>query len=438
VEFFDTVFAGGGLSCLSAASGLRGDFLLCEREERVGGLCRTDRSEGFAFDRTGHLLHLQNPAVRSRVERLLARNLRQLRRDAWIFSHGVFTRYPFQENFFGLPPEVAAECLLGLFAAQRKAHRSRGRGDGRVDFARWAVRQFGPGVARHFLLPYNRKLWCVSPSSLTTEWLGRFVPRPDLRAAVLGTVSDRRSPAGYNASFFYPRRGGIEALVRALARAIPPRRIRAGLGVEAIDLRHRRLRLSDGSEIGFGRLVSCLPLSELARRTAGLPPALAREAARLRCASVYNLNLGIRGQPPHRRHWVYLPEDRFALYRFGYSSHFAADAAPPGCSNVYTELAYRGRPPDPAALRRRVLSDLRAIGVIRSERDVLAEKAFDIPFAYCIHDRHRKRAVRRLLRYFESREVYSIGRYGRWEYSSMEDAILQGLELARLLSGRRS
>ncbi len=434
MEFFDTVFAGGGLSCLSAARSFRKDFVLLEREQRLGGLCRTDRVDGFAFDRTGHLLHLRHQETRALVRRLLRGNLGELRRDAWIFSHGVYTRYPFQENFYGLPPAVAAECLLGLFAAQ---WRKRRRGSARADFARWARTHFGEGVARHFLLPYNRKLWCVSPAALTTEWLGRFVPRPDLRAAVLGTVSDRQSPAGYNATFLYPRRGGIEALIRALARAIPRRRVRTGLSVEEIDLRGRRLRLSDGSEMGFGRLVSCLPLSELARRTRDLPPSLRREAARLRCASVYNLNLGIRGEPPHRRHWVYLPEERFLLYRFGYASHFSNAAAPPGCANVYTEFAYRGPRPDPAALRRRVLADLRAAGVIRSAKDVLVEKAFDIPHAYCIYDRHRKRAVARLRRYFEAREVYPIGRYGRWEYGSMEDALLQGLEIGRRLQGRR-
>jgi protoporphyrinogen oxidase len=379
--------------------------------------------DGFVFDRTGHLLHLRHPRVKRLVGRLLAGNLVSQERNSWIYSRGVYTRYPFQSHFHGLPPEVVADCLLGVIEAQRKP-----RAKAPKNFAEWVLDTFGDGVARHFMFPYNRKLWTVPPGRLTTEWLGRFVPRPDLRQVILGALADAPDDIGYNASFLYPQRGGIESLVRALARNL--KKVICGVAVKGIQLRPRRLVLSNGDRVGFGRLVSCVPLPLLVRMIRGVPERVRVAAGKLRWASVYNLNLGIRDRGVDR-HWVYVPEDRFALYRFGYASNFSPNMAPKGAANIYTEVAYRpGGGLDRKRVVNRVIRDLMTIGVIRSRKDILTQKALDLPFAYAIYDRNRTPSAKAILSYLESKDIHSIGRYGRWEYSAMEDAILQGIELA--------
>jgi protoporphyrinogen oxidase len=399
-------------------------------------MCRSDLVEGFTFDRTGHLLHLRHPRVRRLIGRLLAGELIDHLRDTWIYSHGVHTRYPFQAHFHGLPPEVAAECLEGVFEAHYRLSKRPGRkGPGPERFSDWALARFGPGVARHFLFPYNEKLWTVPPSRLTSEWIGRFVPRPDLRQVVLGALADRVGEEGYNARFLYPRVGGIESLVRALARGV--KQTLTGVEVRAIDLKQRRLQLSSGDRIQFGQLVSCAPLPDLIARIQPLPDRLRLAARRLKAASVYNLNLGIRDRG-ERRHWVYVPEERFGLYRFGFASNFSDTLAPPGCAAVYTELAWRrGSRFDRAGARRKILADLQRIGVIRSRSDVILEHPLELDVAYAIYDRHRTRAVGQLTRFLQTRGIHPIGRWGRWEYGSMEDALLQGLELADKLLKRQ-
>ncbi len=421
--FYETVYLGGGISCLAAARAARGDSILLERAERVGGLCKSDQVDGFTFDRTGHLLHLRNPRTQKLVRRLLAGNLGQIERSAWIYSQSVYTRYPFQSHFYGLPTDVVAECLSGLIRARQKPKKKA------KNFADWVLAQFGPGVARHFMFPYNRKLWTVSPRTLTTEWLGRFVPRPDLDQVLRGALSDQRDDVGYNAKFSYPLRGGIESLVRALAAGV--KKIECGVEVSGIDLKARKLTLSSGDRLGFGRLVSCAPLPALMRMIRPLPERLREATRRLRWTSVYNLNLGLRNVES-TRHWVYVPEDRFACYRFGYASNFSPAMAPKGQANLYVEVAHRrgGRPLDRPGIQARVIDDLLAMGVLRSRKDVICRQEFDLPYAYAIYDRHRREAVARLQRFLRSRDIFSIGRYGSWEYSAMEDALLQGLDTA--------
>jgi protoporphyrinogen oxidase len=285
-------------------------------------------------------------------------------------------------------------------------------------------------VARHFMFPYNQKLWTVPPRKLTTEWMGRFVPRPDLQKVIAGALADAHDSAGYNAFFLYPKRGGIESLVRALAEEV--KNPVCGVGVKRIDLKKRKLTLTTGDRLGFGRLVSCAPLPELVKMTRPLPDRVRAAARKLRWSSVYNLNLGIR-RADTDRHWVYVPEDRFALYRFGYANNFSGRTAPPGRANVYTEVAYGRHRPLPRGIRSRVIRDLIGIGAIRSKRDVLVTQENRLEYAYAIYDRNRARAVDTCLKFFKSRDIHPVGRYGRWEYGTMEDALLQGLQVANLL-----
>src|SRR3954469_10445318 len=93
---------GGGLTGLSASLFLGRAGVahrLFEREAVAGGHAVTVFEQGFRFDRTGHLLHLRDPEMQALASELLPREqYRKLQRRSAVFSHGVYTRYPFQAN----------------------------------------------------------------------------------------------------------------------------------------------------------------------------------------------------------------------------------------------------------------------------------------------------------------------------------------------------
>jgi hypothetical protein len=57
-----------------------------------------------------------------------------------------------------------------------------------------------------------------------------------------------------------------------------------------------------------------------------------------------------------------------------------------------------------------------------------------IDCAYVTYDRARKDAVATIKRFALRHGIHSIGRYGAWEYSSMEDAMEQGRQTAETLN----
>jgi len=65
-----TVIIGAGLTGLSCAHHLGGDYLLVEREMEPGGIVRTRvRQKAFMCDGTGHWLHLRNAGMKELVNK---------------------------------------------------------------------------------------------------------------------------------------------------------------------------------------------------------------------------------------------------------------------------------------------------------------------------------------------------------------------------------
>jgi hypothetical protein len=72
-------------------------------------------------------------------------------------------------------------------------------------------------------------------------------------------------------------------------------------------------------------------------------------------------------------------------------------------------------------------------GILSSGDELLVADVKDIRYAYVLFDRHRGRVLPAILAELERHGVHSIGRYGRWEHTSMEDAMGQGQQLAERL-----
>ena len=431
VPISHTVIAGGGLAGLSCARELGSGFTLLEAEPRVGGLARTEVVDGFSFDFTGHWLHARDQTVRQLVEqRWLRGNILTVERRALIHSEGAWTEFPYQHNLHGLPARTIAECVIGFVQATLGESGRALRERPLRNAAEFIRRHLGEGFARHFMDPYNRKLFTVPCEDLSPEWGGRFIPRPTLEEVVRGALGIAAGGAGYNATFWYPREGGIEALPRGIAADIAGGEMRLGARIAALDLDARSARLASGEEIRYGELVFTLPLSSLARLLDG--PAEVLDAARkLRSVSVTIVEIGADDIGGKRFHWAYFPEERFRFYRVGSPSEVNPRLAPEGTRSFAVEFSHRG-PADPAPLAAHAVEALHDLGLLDRAR-VRLVRTRTIPVAYVLFDHDHAAARSYLLAHLRERGVHAAGRYGSWEYSSMEDAILSGREAARAL-----
>ena len=434
----DVLILGGGLSGLSTAFHLakssRLSSLVVEKESGVGGTSGSIHRAGFVFGHGAHLLHLHDPYGRRLALSLLRGNAVKVERSAWIHLQGCYARYPIQANTHGLPIPMVVDCLAGAWLAARR-RRAVNR---RASFADWSMARFGAGVCRHFMFPYNRKLWGIPPRRLTADWTGRFVPRPEPAETLCGALADQDRGFGYNAVFYYPKRGGSQALADALASRIGAGRIRLESPVISVDVAARVARVEGLGEVRYGRLVNTLPLPEFVALSGPWPAEALAASRRLRTAGVWCLNLGVDRPDDTGRHWIYFPEKKYPFYRAGSYSNFSSSSAPAGTSSFYVEVSRPGGSRvDLKTLEGDVLSGLRACGLLRPGDRFLAKDWVEIPCGYVLYDFERQAALHVLFRHLRRRGVESIGRYGAWKYSFMEEALLDGKSCAERLADRR-
>jgi len=422
---------GAGLAGLSAAYHLKGrEFRLFEKEARPGGLARTEKQDGLLFDRAGHLLHFRDAKVKGWVQELLGDNWLAHERRATIFSQGVETPYPFQAHTYGLPKETVRDCVQGFIEACLQAERHLPAPD---DLAGWFLHTFGEGFARHFFFPFNQKVWRRDLREMTADWVSWSVPRPSLSEVIAGAIGLPTSRMGYNSTFLYPRRDGIESLPRALAAAVG--KVETNREVMEVHPKEKMLVLEDGEKVRYRKVIATLPLPELIRRIQGAPAEIQAAAQGLKQVSVLCIHLGVAGPPISKQHWIYFPEPRFPFYRCGFYSNYYP--APAGRHSLVLELSLV-----PEELLRRgpeiqesCLAAFRETGFLQSAHRVEHLSALALPYAYVIYDRHRKKHLPGLLAFLRGLEIYPAGRYARWEYGTMEDALSQGREAAAEVRG---
>jgi protoporphyrinogen oxidase len=441
-ESCPVVILGAGLTGLSAAHHLRtGSFLLIEKDTRVGGHARSHREHGHTFDVTGHWLHLRDDRSKALLASLFPERPGQpsdwvsVARKTKIHTHGVELEYPFQANLYGLPLEVVQECLLELVHVREAAARGETWALEPKSFEAYAIAKFGRGIARHFFVPYNTKLWGMHPDRLAHEWVRRFVPEPDTAQIIGGALGLQQTGLGYNVEFLYPRAGGIDNLANAMRTRLESRaggQLWIDTQLEELEPSRKRVKLSGHADwIDYRALISTIPLPELIARIPEAPAEVREAAAALRWVRWRYLDVATTRAVPVDWHWVYVPEPRFPFFRVGVYSNAVASMAPPGAASLYVELGDRETEPDMPAIARGLVE----IGALAAVDDIRFSRTRDIEYAYVVFDEDHAAATGTIFAWLERVGVRSCGRYGAWIYNSMEDSILSGLAAAQWADG---
>jgi len=425
------VILGGGLAGLATAYFLgERPHVVLEADRVPGGLCRSRTVDGFVFDYTGHLLHVRDPRAMKLLDELWPNTFSVVSRNAAIRTRGVTLPFPFQANLHGLPKDVVADCILGAADALSRPVPD----DPSLSFHDWSLAALGKGISEAFMFPYNAKLFRREPAAMTADWVSWAVPRPNLAEIVRGALGIANERMGYNSTFRYPSRGGIEVVPQAFAARIGT--LRTGARTVAVDLGKKTVTLEGGEVIAYDRLVSTIPLPHFLTMAVGGGFDGAALASRLDWSVVGCLNLGIdRAGVGSGAHWIYFPDADAPFYRAGFPHAMSGGVCPPGRSSLYVEFGLRrGEAADPAALEAAALASLRREGILRSDDRVVARDWIRIDPGYVIFDRARQDVMSEVIPRLAACGVTAIGRYGAWTYSYMERAILDGMDTAEALA----
>jgi len=440
------VIIGAGPTGLAAAYRLRElgyeNFCVLEASTHVGGLASSETSaNGFTYDIGGHVLFSHYEYFDRLFDKLLGDEFQELKRESWVWMFDRFLPYPFQNNVKYLPPPVVLECLLGLIEAQKQpADLSRFK-----NFEELIYGVFGKGIAEHFMMPYNFKVWAHPPCMMNKEWIGERVSVVDIKRVLGNVILDRdESTWGPNATFKYPRYGGTGGIFERM-RPYVQDQLRLNSAVVAVDPTRKEVILSDNSRVEYDILMSTIPMDLLVGSLVGdVPDDVDNAAVKLRHSGSYIVGVGINQPCPSNKNWMYFPEPNCPFYRVTYLSNYSPDVVPDP-ERQYSLLCEISRSPfkpvDKESVVQETIDGLINTKLI-SERDV--DDIVDVhvisrDYTYPIPSVERDGALAAIHPYLESHDIYSRGRFGAWRYEvgNMDHSVAQGVEwVDRILLGK--
>lgn len=426
----DVLIIGAGPAGLSLAHHLSADSLILEMENEVGGLCRSIEREGAVFDIGGHSFHTPHPEVREFVERIMGDNWESQVRDARVFSHGVLLPYPFQKHFEDIPdPRVVAECKAGLEQADSA--------DDAQNFQEYIIRRFGPGVAEHFMLPYNRKIWARDIRRVSCEWTSQRVAAPKGAEEKFDTKGGERKPLQAGTMVSYPKRGGFQAIFVAMAGHVPA--LELGQEVVEIDPSKKTARTAAGMEVSWNRLVSTMPIPDLLEITAGVPVELKDVAGRLEFMSLSLLLMTVNDPLVDAPQRIYSADPEVPPHKIAFNHTSSTELRARPVHGIMCEISYSDEKP---MLPRDELEDrtirflVEDAKVVPSADSVVWTDVVDVKYAYPVYTHERPAILERVREYLAPFGITTIGRFGGWDYVNSDKCINMGIEHARLLDSQ--
>ncbi len=436
---------GGGIAGLGAADEARRagvEVVLIERSDGVGGMLRTDRRDGFSFDRGGHRFITSLSWVQERITALLGDRLRVRERRSLVLLDGTTVAYPLELDDLirrlGIRSNLRA--LGSYLAARSRARRAVRAGQLETNLEEWLERRFGTYLYRRVFEGYSEKLWGLHPSRISAEWAPERISVPDLGSFLKQMLWPRRStPRTWAKRYLYPRTGigeiveslgnrvieeGGEIRLRSTVRSLAP--LEGGRWRATIEGEH------ETHVLDVRGVVSTIPLDAFCRLIPDSPPIPTLGQRGLRFT-----NIAFDQPVPLDATWIYQPDPRSRFSRLQIPAARSPEMVPAGCGSIQLEEPWDAARGEQATsqLEERVaegIAMLRTLGVELEEPRFAFTTAE--PHAYPIYEGNARALAAQTVSALERKPGIAIaGRQGRFRYCFLDRAFAEGVNGARRL-----
>ncbi len=406
MEIYDYIILGGGVTGVAAARRLQqkgnDNFLLLEGEDEPGGLCRTKFVDGHHFDiGGGHVLHSKYPEVLDWIfEHIPKDNFNKFNTKVLIDLEGHPVEFPIELNLWQLPVDLQVEYLHSYIAAAGNEKKDYD------NFEDWIRNYLGDKIADNYMIPYNKKLWCLDIATLNTDWLSK-IPKTDIKL-VLKTIIERNSnfteEVVSHKSFYYPKEGGFQTIFDAIYKHIEDH---VELGVKVKNLKYDKeneLWIIDG-KYKAKKIICTIPWTVMDIEIDGFD--YEEEFKNLDYLSDV-ISLWEREPYEHDAHWKYIPSPDVEQHREFYIHNFAPHSKPGG---VMTDIN-----------RKRWVDNGKKwkAGVPLCEHENI--------YSYPLPTKVYKEAIRNILDFSKDYNLYGLGRWGQWQYFNTDQCIKQVMD----------
>lgn len=396
---------GAGISGLSAARLLAKHFKVevLERCPIHGGIARTREVEGAAYHVTGG--HCFNSKYQDVLDFVFNEVMPQsewhlVQRNANIKFYGHDLTYPIEyaiKQIHQFDLDTAINITRDFLAA---------KDDGSYrNLEEWFRKKFGDALADLYFIPYNTKIWNKSPKDMSPAWVEGKLPIPDKKSFFKGLISNEEDKMPH-ASFYYPNSNNQNTFIDSLASGV---NIVYDYTVQTIKQNDEgKWIVNDDKE--YDLLISTLPLNVLPGLLESAPEEVLEQAASLKYNKVTTMLWETAGT---ERTWTYIPDAESLFHRYIHIGSFFKPVQNYSITEVvgeksYGEMVENGKK-DPFLLK--------PLGYHVSDQ------------AYVVFDENYDAATKAVKAYLDGKSLYTLGRFGEWQYYNMDVCIKSSIDL---------
>ncbi|MFZ1400615.1 MAG: NAD(P)/FAD-dependent oxidoreductase [Candidatus Promineifilaceae bacterium] len=447
------VVIGGGPAGLTAAYELvkqQQHPIVLEKNDKVGGIARTENYRGYHFDMGGHRFFTKSVQVQQFWQEVLGDDFLRRPRLSRIFYRGKYFHYPLKpvNALLGLGP-IEGVRIIGsylrwhLFPYKQEE-----------TFEQWVTNRFGKRLFETFFKSYTEKVWGISCNELKAEWAAQRIKDLSLKTAITAMfLKPQETIKTLIEEFDYPRRGpGM--LWTAVQDRINEQGGQVQLNSNVVGIRREGLRVTgvvveqeDGRThtVAGHSFISSMPVTQLIKwLDPPPPPHVLRAANQLSYRDFLTVCLIIKKPNLFPDNWIYVHDPDVQVGRIQNFKNWSADMVPdPNSTSLGLEyFCNEGDElwtlPDEAliALGKR---EIAKIGLAQA-KDVVDGAVFRVEKSYPVYDSEYAESLETIKNYLATLEnLQTIGRNGLHRYNNQDHAMLTGMLAVRnLLYGEQN
>lgn len=394
---------GAGPSGLTFAHRLKDQgetsFLVLEKEEQAGGLCRSALVDGSPFDiGGGHFLDVRRPNVIEFLFRFMPENEWELfQRDSRIWVDGAEVGHPLEANIWQFDLQEQVAYLTSIAKAGCNSGQPMPE-----QFVEWIIWKLGQRIADHYMLPYNQKMFADELNELGTYWLDKL-PDVSFEETLLSCLTHK--PYGTqpgHASFYYPKKYGYGELWIRMAEELSSKVLYGAETVE-LDCEERQVKTKAGDVFQAEKIITSVPWRSF-ETISGMPEEIKSLVEGLKSSAIETRyvpeSLDTAAQ------WIYVPGAEIPYHRILVRHNFCQ-----GSKGYWVET--------------------------RKERVEMFEHASDggtyhylNEYAYPLNTIGKPEIMEKLLCFCEKKGIYGLGRWGEHCHYNSDVVVELAMKLA--------
>ena len=450
------VIIGGGPAGLTAAYELQklSDThvpLVFEASDMVGGISRTETSNGYRFDIGGHRFFTKVREVEEMWHEVLKDDFITVQRLSRIFYRGQFYDYPLRIfNALGNIGLYETYKIIGSFIKWKL--RPRRQED---TFEDWVVNRFGGRLYMHFFYSYTKKVWGIPPSEIRADWAAQRIKNLSLPKAVWNAISGSNDTASLIEEFQYPRLGPgmmwekTQELVQEKGGTVQLRSEvvkvnRDGNRVTSIDV--RKWDEEDGQSDTIERVEGDHFINSMAVRDLIYafdpppPPEVVEAADRLKYRDFLIVTLILNHADPFPDNWIYIHSPQVKVGRIQNFRAWSKEMLPDqNTSSIGMEyFCQKGDglwSSSDEELRQLASEELEKLNLAKAS-DVIGHAIIRQPKAYPVYDSAYKESLDTVSDWLKTLENFqTVGRNGLHRYNNQDHSMLSAMYAARNIMG---